>query len=161
MRDVHSYICILLQELFYKTANIFQAHAFFYQSHPSVVNKHAPVENVPALFVYKESLHYNFTGESIEARERRFYRSLNSHALINSSDSTRRTRSERRGKNERDVVQVGERGTLSDVSESDEGEYKSIVFDEQESRFGGSGGKPAGRGRARYAGVQGYGRVCD
>lgn len=59
-----------MQELYHKTANVFQAHAFFYQSHPSVVNKHAPVDNVPALFVYKESLHYNFTGESIEKKER-------------------------------------------------------------------------------------------
>jgi len=33
------------------------------------VNKHAPVDNVPALFVYKESLHYNFTGESIERKK--------------------------------------------------------------------------------------------
>lgn len=57
-----------LQELYHKTANTFQAHAFFYQSHPSVVNKHAPIDNVPALFVYKESLHYNFTGESIERK---------------------------------------------------------------------------------------------
>uniref|UniRef100_A0A348G611 Protein disulfideisomerase 3 n=1 Tax=Odontomachus monticola TaxID=613454 RepID=A0A348G611_ODOMO len=52
----------VLWELYHKTANIFQAHAFFYQSHPNVVNKHAPVKNVPALFVYKESSHYNFTG---------------------------------------------------------------------------------------------------
>lgn len=58
-----------MQELYYKTANLFQAHAFFYQSHPNVVNKHAPVDNVPALFVYKESLHYNFTGESIERKK--------------------------------------------------------------------------------------------
>lgn len=58
------------QELYHKIANIFQAHAFFYQSQPSVVNKHAPVENVPALFVYKESSHYNFTGESSEERRK-------------------------------------------------------------------------------------------
>ncbi|XP_011643356.1 protein disulfide-isomerase TMX3 isoform X1 [Pogonomyrmex barbatus] len=55
----------VLWELYHKTANIFQAHAFFYQSHPSVVDKHAPVDNVPALFVYKETLHYNFTGHNL------------------------------------------------------------------------------------------------
>lgn len=52
-------------ELYHKTATIFQAHAFFYQSHPGVVNKHAPVANVPALFVYKENSHYNFTGHNL------------------------------------------------------------------------------------------------
>ncbi|XP_018401056.1 PREDICTED: protein disulfide-isomerase TMX3 isoform X2 [Cyphomyrmex costatus] len=51
----------VLWELYHKIANKFQAHAFFYQSHPNVVNKHAPVDNTPALFVYKENLHYNFT----------------------------------------------------------------------------------------------------
>lgn len=54
-----------LWELYHKTANVFQPHAFFYQSHPSVVNKHAPVENTPSLFVYKENLHYNFTGHNL------------------------------------------------------------------------------------------------
>ncbi|OAD57572.1 Protein disulfide-isomerase TMX3 [Eufriesea mexicana] len=52
-----------LWEFYYKTADVFQPHAFFYQSHPNVVNKHAPVESIPALFVYKENLHYNFSEE--------------------------------------------------------------------------------------------------
>ncbi|XP_018401055.1 PREDICTED: protein disulfide-isomerase TMX3 isoform X1 [Cyphomyrmex costatus] len=55
----------VLWELYHKIANKFQAHAFFYQSHPNVVNKHAPVDNTPALFVYKENLHYNFTGHNL------------------------------------------------------------------------------------------------
>ncbi|XP_008206898.1 protein disulfide-isomerase TMX3 [Nasonia vitripennis] len=42
-------------------ATVFQPHAFFYHSHPVVVEKHAPIEKTPALFVYKENLHYNFT----------------------------------------------------------------------------------------------------
>lgn len=42
---------------------MFQPHAFFYQSHPNIVSKHAPVENIPALFVYKENIHYNFSGK--------------------------------------------------------------------------------------------------
>ncbi|XP_043465597.1 protein disulfide-isomerase TMX3 isoform X1 [Leptopilina heterotoma] len=54
-------------ELYHKTADVFQAHAFFYQSHPKVVDKHAPVENTPALFVYKESTHYNFTGHNVSS----------------------------------------------------------------------------------------------
>lgn len=41
---------------------MFQPHAFFYQSHRLVVDKHAPVEKTPAIFVHKESTHYNFTG---------------------------------------------------------------------------------------------------
>lgn len=52
-----------IQEFYRKTADVFQPHAFFYQSHPNVVNKHAPVGTVPALFVYKENSHYNFTGK--------------------------------------------------------------------------------------------------
>ncbi|XP_076661473.1 thioredoxin-related transmembrane protein 3 isoform X1 [Halictus rubicundus] len=53
-----------LWEYYHKTADVFQPHAFFYHSHPGVVNKHAPVESVPALFVYKENSHYNFTGHT-------------------------------------------------------------------------------------------------
>ena len=49
--------------MYHHIANIFQPHAFFYQSHPVVVEKHAPVEKTPSLFVYKENLHYNFTGQ--------------------------------------------------------------------------------------------------
>lgn len=37
------------------------------------MNKHAPVDNVPALFVYKENLHYNFTGKSIERKRNDHY----------------------------------------------------------------------------------------
>lgn len=54
-----------LWDFYHKTANVFQPHAFFYQSHPTVVRKHAPIKHVPALFVYKESSHYNFTGHDI------------------------------------------------------------------------------------------------
>ncbi|XP_033209985.1 protein disulfide-isomerase TMX3 [Belonocnema kinseyi] len=55
----------LLWDLYHKTADVFQPHAFFYQTQQTVVDKHAPVENTPALFVYKESTHYNFTGHNI------------------------------------------------------------------------------------------------
>lgn len=91
------------------------------------MSKHAPVENVPALFVYKESSHYNFTGEC--SREQVFYytsRVLHQFVLF----VTRRTRSGRCREGERDSVQVGERGTFPDVSEGDQGKYKSIVLDE-------------------------------
>ncbi|XP_026668058.1 protein disulfide-isomerase TMX3 isoform X8 [Ceratina calcarata] len=60
----------ILWEFYHKTADMFQPHAFFYQSHPMVVNKHAPVEKVPALFVYKENVHYNFSGHDIEDVEK-------------------------------------------------------------------------------------------
>jgi thioredoxin domain-containing protein 10 len=52
------------QDVYHNIAATFQPHAFFYQSHPVVVNKHAPIEKTPALFVYKESVHYNFTGDT-------------------------------------------------------------------------------------------------
>ncbi|XP_014219999.1 protein disulfide-isomerase TMX3 [Copidosoma floridanum] len=53
-----------LWDMYHEVANQFQPHAFFYQSHPVVVDKHAPIESTPALFVYKENVHYNFTGHS-------------------------------------------------------------------------------------------------
>lgn len=37
------------------------------------MNKHAPVNNVPALFVYKENSHYNFTGKLIERKRNDHY----------------------------------------------------------------------------------------
>ncbi|XP_006612399.1 protein disulfide-isomerase TMX3 isoform X1 [Apis dorsata] len=59
-----------LWEFYHKTANVFQPHAFFYQSHPNIVSKHAPVENIPALFVYKENIHYNFSDHNIDDIEK-------------------------------------------------------------------------------------------
>ncbi|XP_043287811.1 protein disulfide-isomerase TMX3 isoform X2 [Venturia canescens] len=53
-----------LWDLYHQTADMFQPHAFFYQSHPVVVDRHAPVENTPAIFVYKENKHYTFTGHN-------------------------------------------------------------------------------------------------
>ncbi|XP_034947121.1 protein disulfide-isomerase TMX3 [Chelonus insularis] len=53
-----------LWEIYHKAAHTFQPHAFFYQSHPVVVDKHAPVENTPVIFVYKENSHYNFTAHN-------------------------------------------------------------------------------------------------
>ncbi|XP_020298819.1 protein disulfide-isomerase TMX3 isoform X2 [Pseudomyrmex gracilis] len=57
-------------ELYYKTANMFQPFAYFYQTYPRIARKHAPVEKVPALFVYKENLHYNFTGHDLNDIEK-------------------------------------------------------------------------------------------
>lgn len=59
-----------LWEFYHKAANVFQPHAFFYQSHPNIVSKHAPVENTPALFVYKENIHYNFSDHNIDDIEK-------------------------------------------------------------------------------------------
>lgn len=53
-----------LWNLYHRTAEVFQPHAFFYQSHPTVVDKHAPVQSTPVIFVYKENSHYNFTRKS-------------------------------------------------------------------------------------------------
>lgn len=53
----------MFQESYYSIASIFQPQAFFYQSHPVVVDKHAPIEQTPSLFVYKDNVHYNFTGK--------------------------------------------------------------------------------------------------
>ncbi|XP_015125052.1 protein disulfide-isomerase TMX3 [Diachasma alloeum] len=51
-----------LWDIYHRTADAFQPHAFFYQTHPAVVDKHAPVEKLPSIFIYKENVHYNFTG---------------------------------------------------------------------------------------------------
>lgn len=50
-----------LWDIYYKTADKYQQHAFFYQSHQDVVDNHAPVIKIPTIFVYKENLHYNFS----------------------------------------------------------------------------------------------------
>lgn len=58
---------------------MFQPHAFFYQSHPVVVDRHAPVENTPAIFVYKENKHYTFTGKIKIAWIHRIYKKIEKH----------------------------------------------------------------------------------
>ncbi|XP_058796231.1 protein disulfide-isomerase TMX3 [Phymastichus coffea] len=59
-----------LWESYHSIASIFQPHAFFYQSHPVVVDKHAPIEQTPSLFVYKDNVHYNFTDIGISDKEK-------------------------------------------------------------------------------------------
>uniref|UniRef100_A0A6V7M8C1 Thioredoxin domain-containing protein n=1 Tax=Bracon brevicornis TaxID=1563983 RepID=A0A6V7M8C1_9HYME len=49
-----------LWDIYHKTAEAFQPHAFFYQSHPVVVDKNAPIKRIPAIVVYKENTHYTF-----------------------------------------------------------------------------------------------------
>ncbi|KAJ8686515.1 hypothetical protein QAD02_022309 [Eretmocerus hayati] len=59
----------VLWDIYRDAASIYQPHAFFYQSHPVVVEKHAPVDKTPALFVYKENSHYNFTEHNITDKD--------------------------------------------------------------------------------------------
>ncbi|XP_015125051.1 protein disulfide-isomerase TMX3 [Diachasma alloeum] len=52
-----------LWDVYQRTADVFQPFAFFYQAHPAVVESHAPMEKVPSILVYKENIHYGFTGD--------------------------------------------------------------------------------------------------
>ncbi|XP_011505026.1 PREDICTED: protein disulfide-isomerase TMX3 isoform X2 [Ceratosolen solmsi marchali] len=60
----------MLWDVYHNIAATFQPHAFFYQSHPVVVDKHAPIEKTPTLLVYKENVHYNFTDYKITDRKK-------------------------------------------------------------------------------------------
>ncbi|KAL7291385.1 protein disulfide-isomerase TMX3 [Trichogramma pretiosum] len=60
----------MIWDIYHNVASIFQPHAFFYQSHPVVVDKHAPIVKTPTLFVYKENSHYNFSGHDITDRKK-------------------------------------------------------------------------------------------
>ncbi|KAI4484034.1 protein disulfide-isomerase TMX3 isoform X1 [Polistes fuscatus] len=108
-----------LWELYHKTADVFQPHAFFYQSHPNVVNRHAPVENTPALFVYKENLHYNFTGHNmtnIEKLNETLYKWINAERFPTFPKVTRGNINQLFLTNKNLVLAVVEENQLEEVS---------------------------------------------
>lgn len=52
-----------LWDAYYDTAVKMQPYAFFYCANADIVGQHIDTEQTPAVFVYKESLHYFYPGE--------------------------------------------------------------------------------------------------
>lgn len=48
----------LLWDAFYAVAVQMQPHCFFYSANEEIAKQHVDIEKLPAVFVYKESLHY-------------------------------------------------------------------------------------------------------
>lgn len=51
-----------LWEAYYMVASKMQPHGFFYAASTEIAKQHVDVEELPALFVYKEGLHYFYSG---------------------------------------------------------------------------------------------------
>lgn len=52
----------LLWDAYYSVAIKFQPHGFFYSANTEIAKQHVDLDELPAVFVYKESLHYFYTG---------------------------------------------------------------------------------------------------
>lgn len=53
-----------LWEIYNQVAEQFQAHGFFYAASTEIAKRHVDIDDLPAVFVYKESMHYFFSGNS-------------------------------------------------------------------------------------------------
>ncbi|XP_063919866.1 protein disulfide-isomerase TMX3 [Zophobas morio] len=53
-----------LWDAYYSVASKMQPHGFFYAANKEVAKQHVDIDELPAVFVYKESLHYFYTIES-------------------------------------------------------------------------------------------------
>ncbi|XP_012274366.1 protein disulfide-isomerase TMX3 isoform X2 [Orussus abietinus] len=118
-----------LWELYHKTAELFQPHAFFYRSHVKVTDKHVPVENTPTLFVYKENLHYNFTGHDItdiETLNITLYKWVNAERFPTFPKVTRGNINQLFLTNKNLVLAVVEENQLEEIS-PDMTEFKDMV----------------------------------
>lgn len=51
-----------LWEIFYDAALKLQPHGFFYSATEEIAKQHVDIDELPAVFVYKESLHYFYSG---------------------------------------------------------------------------------------------------
>ncbi|XP_044254609.1 protein disulfide-isomerase TMX3 isoform X2 [Tribolium madens] len=54
----------LLWEAYYDVASKLQPHGFFYSASKEIAKQHVDIDELPAVFVYKESLHYFYPIES-------------------------------------------------------------------------------------------------
>ncbi|XP_053594639.1 protein disulfide-isomerase TMX3 [Microplitis demolitor] len=118
-----------LWNLYHKTADAFQPYAFFYESHPVVVGKHAPVENTPVIFVYKENSHYNFTAHNeseIEALNETLYYWVNAERFPTFPKVTRGNLHQLFKTNKNLVLAVVEENAVEDVS-PDMLEFRDMV----------------------------------
>lgn len=54
-----------LWEIYNQVAEKFQPHGFFYAASTQIAKRHVDVDDLPAVFVYKESMHYFFPSKSV------------------------------------------------------------------------------------------------
>lgn len=54
-----------LWKKFYRTAEHFQPHAYFYATHRELAVPHFQIDTLPAVLVYKETSHYHFPCKNI------------------------------------------------------------------------------------------------
>lgn len=52
-----------LWNAYFTVAETFQPHGFFYAVSNEIAKKHVDIDDLPVVFVYKESCHYFFTGK--------------------------------------------------------------------------------------------------
>lgn len=50
-----------LWDAYYDVASKMQPHSFFYAANKEIAKQHVDIDELPAVFVYKESLHYFYT----------------------------------------------------------------------------------------------------
>lgn len=53
-----------LWDIYNQVAEQFQPHGFFYTASTEIAKKHVDIDDLPAIFVYKESMHYFFSGKT-------------------------------------------------------------------------------------------------
>lgn len=54
-----------LWQSYHAVASKLQPHGFFYSANTEIAKQHVDIEELPAVFVYKESLHYFFPSNTI------------------------------------------------------------------------------------------------
>lgn len=59
-----------LWEIFYDAALKLQPHGFFYSATEEIAKQHVDIDELPAVFVYKESLHYFYSVDSGNSEEK-------------------------------------------------------------------------------------------
>ena len=47
---------------YHSVATKFQPHGFFYAANTDIARQHVDIDELPVVFVYKEGLHYFYTG---------------------------------------------------------------------------------------------------
>lgn len=55
-----------LWTLYSRIAVHFQPHGFFYAAREDLARRHVGIDDLPAVFVYKESMHYFYPGNGIQ-----------------------------------------------------------------------------------------------
>lgn len=94
-----------LWKKFYRTAEHFQPHAYFYATSRELATPHFQIDTLPAVLVYKETNHYHF-----QCKRMKIFQSLsfNNQFSVSFVFSVQRFSIGRRGIFERNSIQLGE-----------------------------------------------------